>query len=97
MSSSLKSGLNYLVQFSKIKKFERIGDLEAINFQVIGDGRQMGDLLIDCLCHRCNERTKEKPYQAIGSQLNWKISKFQKGALSNLDCGCSQKTPNNQT
>ena len=91
MRSQYKSGLNYLIEYSKIKKFERIGDLEAINFQVLGDGRQMGDLLIDCLCHRCNERTKENPYQAIGSQLNWKISKFQKGTLNNLDCGCSQK------
>ena len=92
MGVSLKSGLNYLLQYSKIQKFERIGDLEAINFQVLREGRQMGDLLIDCLCHRCNERTKENPYQAIGSQLNWKISKFQKGTLNNLDCGCSKKS-----
>ena len=92
MSISLKSGLTYLIRYSKIQKFERIGDLEAINFQVLRDGRQMGDLLIDCLCYRCNERTKENPYQAIGSQLNWKISKFQKGSLKSLDCGCSKNS-----
>ena len=76
----MQFGLNYLLQFSKIKKGEKIGDLEAIDFQIQGNGSQMGHLMIDCKCHICNKR-----FQISGSELNWKISKFQKGFLNSLD------------
>ena len=82
-------GLEYLLNFCKIKKGERVGDLEAVNFQVYGDGRQMEHLLIDCICHKCNRRSVESPFQIPASVLNWKITKYQKGGISTLDCGCS--------
>ncbi len=76
----MQFGLNYLLQFSKIQKGEKIGDLEAIGFQVRGNGSQMGHLMIDCKCHVCN-----KQFQISASELNWKITKFQKGFLNSLD------------
>ncbi len=77
----MQFGLNYLLQFSKIHKGEKIGDLEAIDFQIRGNGSQMGHLMIDCKCHRCNRQ-----FQVLASELNWKIKKFQKGCLNSLDC-----------
>ena len=82
-------GLEYLLNFCKIKKGERVGDLEAVDFQVYGDGRQMEHLLIDCICHKCNRRSVQSPFQIPASVLNWKITKYQKGVISTLDCGCS--------
>ena len=82
-------GLEYLLNFCKIKKGERVGDLEAVDFQVYGDGRQMEHLLIDCICHKCNRRSVQSPFQIPASVLNWKITKYQKGGISTLDCGCS--------
>jgi hypothetical protein len=40
----------------------------------------MGHLMIDCKCHVCN-----KQFQISASELNWKITKFQKGFLNSLD------------
>ena len=76
----MQFGLNYLLQFSKIKKGEKIGDLEAVDFQVRGNGSQMGHLMIDCKCHRY-----DRQFQVSASELNWKIAKFQKGCLNSLD------------
>ena len=83
------NGLEYLLSFCKIKKGERVGDLEAVDFQVYGEGRQMEQLLIDCICHKCNKRRVQSPFQIPASVLNWKITKFKKGGLPSLDCGCS--------
>jgi len=36
------SGLDYLLSFSKIQKNEKIGEIEAIDFETINNGTQMG-------------------------------------------------------
>ena len=77
---SMQFGLNYLLRFSKIQKDEKIGHLEAIGFQVRGNGSQMGHLMINCKCHRYNRQ-----FQISANELNWKIKKFQKGWLNSLD------------
>ena len=83
------NALEYLLNFCKIKKGERICYLEAVNFQVYGNGRQMEHLLVDCICHKCNRRSVQSPFQIPASVLNWKITKYQKGGMPDLDCGCS--------
>jgi len=75
-----ESGLDYLLQFSKIQKNETIGDIQAINFETIGDGSQMGHLIVQCSCSKLN-----KFFKVSASVLNWKITKFQKGSLDSLD------------
>ena len=74
------SGLNYLLQFSKIQKNEKVGDLEAIDFKTIKDGTQMGHLIITCKCGKY-----KKQFNIAASILNWKISKFIKGTSKSLD------------
>ena len=74
------SGLDYLLRFSKIQKNEKIGDIEAINFEVIGNESQMGHLIVQCNCSKLNKR-----FKVSASVLNWKITKYQKGALDSLD------------
>ena len=74
------SGLDYLLRFSKIRKNEKIGDIEAINFEAIGDESQMGHLIVQCNCSKLNKR-----FKVSASVLNWKITKYQKGALDSLD------------
>ena len=73
-------GLDCLLRFSKIKRGEQIGDIEALGFNVLKDGSQMGHLMIDCICHK-----SEKRFQIPASVMHWKITKFQKGALLELD------------
>ena len=73
-------GLDYLLQFSKIQKNEKIGHIEAINFETIGDESQMGHLIVQCNCSKLNKR-----FKVSASALNWKITKYQKGALDSLD------------
>ena len=73
-------GLDYLLQFSKIQKNEKIGDIEAINFEAIGNESQMGHLIVQCSCNKLN-----KQFKVPASVLNWKITKFKKGGLSSLD------------
>ena len=75
-----ESGLDYLLRFSKIRKNEKIGDIEAINFEAIGDESQMGHLIVQCNCSKLNKR-----FKVSASVLNWKITKYQKGALDSLD------------
>ena len=74
------SGLDYLLRFSKIRKNEKIGDIEAINFEAIGDESQMGHLIVQCNCSKLNKR-----FKVSASVLNWKITKYQKGGLDSLD------------
>ena len=74
------SGLDYLLRFSKIQKNEKIGDIEAINFEAIGNESQMGHLIVQCNCSKLNKR-----FKVSASVLNWKITKYQKGALDSLD------------
>ena len=74
------SGLDYLLQFSKIQKNEKIGDIKAISFETVGDGSQMGHLIVECSCNKLN-----KQFKVPASALNWKITKFKKGGLSSLD------------
>ena len=74
------SGLDYLLRFSKIQKNEKIGDIEAINFEAIGNESQMGHLIVQCNCSKLNKR-----FKVSASVLNWKITKFQKGNLDTLD------------
>ena len=74
------SGLDYLLRFSKIQKNEKIGDIEAINFEAIGNESQMGHLIVQCNCSKLNKR-----FKVSASVLNWKITKFQKGNLDSLD------------
>ena len=74
------SGLDYLLQFSKIKKNEKIGDIEAINFEATGDESQMGQLIVHCSCSK-----HKKHFKIPASVLNWKITKFQKGGLDSLN------------
>ncbi|QNI53590.1 hypothetical protein SynBIOSE41_01066 [Synechococcus sp. BIOS-E4-1] len=74
------SGLDYLLQFSKIQTGEIIGNIEAKDFSVIKDGSQMGHLIIDCRCTKYNKR-----FNIAASSLNWKITKFLKGSLQSLD------------
>ncbi len=74
------SGLDYLLQFSKIQTGEIIGNIEAIKFSVIKDASQMGHLIINCHC------TKHyKQFNIAASILNWKITKFLKGSSQSLD------------
>ena len=73
-------GLDYLLRFCKIQKNEKIGDIEAINFETIADESQMGHLIVQCNCSKLNKR-----FKISASVLNWKITKFQKGALDSLD------------
>ena len=80
------SGLDYLLQFSKIQKNERVGDIEAIDFKVINNGTQMGHLIIQCKCHKYN-----KGFDVAASVLNWKISKYFKRASKSLDYTTVQK------
>ena len=75
-----KSGLDYLLQFSKIQKGEKIGNLEALEFCAIQEGTQMGHLIVDCMCHKSYKR-----FQISANILNWKITMFRKGALLSLD------------
>ena len=79
-------GLDYLLQFSKIQKNERIGDIEAIDFKVINNGTQMGHLIIQCKCHKYN-----KGFDIAASELNWKISKYFKRASKSLNYTTFQK------
>ena len=74
------SGLDYLLRFSKIQKNEKIGDIEAMSFETIGDESQMGHLIILCNCSKLNKR-----FKVSASALNWKITKFQKGGLKSLN------------
>ena len=74
------SGLNYLLQFCKIEKGQRIGNIEAVGFETLSDASQMGHLIINCRCHK-----SDKNFRIRASVLNWKITKFQKGALNSLD------------
>jgi len=74
------SGLDYLLRFSKIQKNEKIGDIEAINFEAIRDESQMGHLIVQCNCSKLNKR-----FKVSASVLNWKITKYQKGGLDSLD------------
>ena len=74
------SGLNYLLQFCKIQKGERIGNIEALGFETLNNASQMGHLIINCKCHK-----SDKIFKVSASLLNWKITKFQKGALRSLD------------
>ena len=73
-------GLDYLLRFSKIQKNEKIGHIEAINFETIADESQMGHLIVQCNCSKLNKR-----FKVSASVLNWKITKYQKGALDSLD------------
>ena len=75
-----QSGINYLLQFSKIQLNQRIGDVEAVDFKVLGDGTQMGHLIISCECKKYLKR-----FDVQASVLNWKISKFLKGSIYRLD------------
>ena len=74
------TGFDYLLRFSKIQKNEKIGHIEAINFETIGDESQMGHLIVQCNCSKLNKR-----FKVSASVLNWKITKYQKGALDSLD------------
>ena len=74
------SGLDYLLKFSKIQKGEIIGNVQAIDFSVIKDGSQMGHLIITCICTKHNQK-----FDIAASILNWKITKFLKGANQYLD------------
>ena len=80
------SGLDYLLQFSKIQKNERIGDIEAVDFKVVNNGTQMGHLIIQCKCHKY-----DKVFDISASVLNWKISKYFKRASKSLDYTTVQK------
>ena len=75
-----RSGIDYLLQFSKIQQDQCIGDVEAVGFKVLGDGTQMGHLIISCECKKYLKR-----FDVQGSVLNWKISKFLKGSVDRLD------------
>ena len=74
------SGLEYLLEYSKIQKGERIGDIEAVDFKVSKDGTQMGHLTVICECHR-----HQKQFLITANILNWKITKFLKKSLKSLD------------
>ena len=80
------SGLNYLLQFSKIQKNEVIGSIEAIDFKVVNDGTQMGHLIVICKCDK-----HKKQFDIPASALNWKISKYLKGSLNSLDYASIQQ------
>ena len=75
-----RSGIDYLLQFSKIQQNQCIGDIEAVNFKVLGDGTQMGHLIVSCECKKYL-----KKFDVQGSVLNWKISKFLKGSVDRLN------------
>ena len=75
-----QSGINYLLQFSKIQLNQCIGDIEAVDFKVLGDGTQMGHLIVSCECKKYLKR-----FDVPASVLNWKISKFLKGSVDRLD------------
>ena len=75
-----RSGIDYLLQFSKIQQNQCIGDVEAVDFKVLGDGTQMGHLIISCECKKYLKR-----FDVQASVLNWKISKFLKGSIECLD------------
>ncbi len=74
------SGLEYLLEFSKIRKGERIGDIEAVDFKVSNNGIQMGHLTVICKCNKYN-----KQFSITANILNWKITKFSKKSLKSLD------------
>ena len=74
------SGLDYLLQFSKIKMGQTIGGIQAIDFAVIKDGTQMGHLIITCNCMKYNQK-----FNVAASELNWKITKYLKGSMQFLD------------
>ena len=75
------SGLDYLLQFSKIQKNEKIGHIEAVDFETINNATQMGHLIVKCKCHK-----RDKEFNIPASVINWKITKYLKGALKSLDC-----------
>ena len=75
-----KSGIDYLIRFSKIQKGVTIGDIKAIDFKTLNDGTQMGHLIIDCYCKKHKKR-----FSISANRLNWKISKFCKKSLENLN------------
>ena len=80
------SGLDFLLRFSKIQRDEKIGDIEAIDFEVINNGTQMGHLIIRCKCHKY-----DKNFNIAASKLNWNISKYFKKASKSLDYTTVQK------
>ena len=80
------SGLDFLLRFSKIQRDEKIGDIEAIDFEVINNGTQMGHLIIQCKCHKY-----DKNFNIAASVLNWKISKYFKRASKSLNYKTVQK------
>ena len=82
------SGLDYLLQFSKIKKGQTIGGIQAIDFAVIKDGTQMGHLIITCNCTKYNQQ-----FNIAASELNWRITKFLKGSMQSLDSSMVQGRP----
>ena len=82
------SGLDYLLQFSKIKMGQTIGGIQAIDFAVIKDGTQMGHLIITCNCIKYN-----KQFDIAASELNWRITRFRKGSIQSLDSSTVQGRP----
>ena len=76
-------GLDYLLQFCKIQCGQQIGEIEALGFEVLKDGTQMGHLLINCICHKTKKR-----FQISANVLNWKITQFQKGGSRELNYEC---------
>ena len=80
------SGLDYLLRFSKIQKNEKIGDIEAIDFETINSSTQMGHLIVKCKCHKY-----KKDFNIAASVLNWKITKYLKRSTQSLDYATVQK------
>ena len=73
------SGLDYLLNFSKIQKNEKIGDIEAIDFETINSGTQMGHLIVKCKCHKY-----KKDFNIAASMLNWNIFKYSRKRRNHL-------------
>ena len=74
------SGLDYLLEYCKIQKGERIGDIKAVDFKVSKDATQMGHLTVICKCYK-----HKKQFSITANILNWKITKFLKKSLKRLD------------